>query len=95
MLRSKVAIEVHKLEEDEEGELDEYLQSPLVPCGDNLFQAGAVDVVGDNETTYGIKVRNNVNVPLHVWAFYFDCSDLTICEFYLSCLLSFISRRDS
>ncbi|KZV62932.1 hypothetical protein PENSPDRAFT_641580 [Peniophora sp. CONT] len=82
LLRSKVTVEVFRIEEDEDGELDEDLQSPLVTRGDNLLQAGVVNVVADHKTMYGVRVINNVSVPLHVWAFFFDCSDLSISEYY-------------
>ena len=80
MLRSKVSIEVHRLEEDEDGELDDELRAPLITRGDNVFRAGVADVVADDKTMYGLKIANTVSVPLHVWAFFFDCSDLSICE---------------
>ncbi|VDB96090.1 unnamed protein product [Peniophora sp. CBMAI 1063] len=82
MLRSKVSVEVHSLEQDEEGEIDENLDAPWVPSSANLLKNGVVNVVADSETVYGIKMTNAVTVPLHVWAFYFDCSDLSIMEYY-------------
>lgn len=86
MLRSKGSVEVHTLEQDEEGELNENLDAPYVPSGANLLRNGVVNVIADTETVYGIKMTNAMTVPLHVWAFYFDCSDLSICEY--SCIVS-------
>ncbi|KZV62347.1 hypothetical protein PENSPDRAFT_642315 [Peniophora sp. CONT] len=82
MLRNKVDVEVSELVEDIDAELDEYLCSPLKRTGDNLFRGGAVDVVADSKRTYGVAIQNKTAVPMHVWAFYFDCSDLSIFEYY-------------
>lgn len=81
-LRDKVAVEVYKLHEDVNGPLDENLLPPFVPIGENILHAGTVDAVVDDGLLYGVKVRNRTTVPMHVWAFYFDCSDLSICTFF-------------
>ncbi|VDB92134.1 unnamed protein product [Peniophora sp. CBMAI 1063] len=83
-LRSKVDVKVHALVEDDEAELDDDLMPPLVRNGDDLFRGGAVDVVADSKAKYGVTIRNKTSVPLHVWVFYFDCSDLSITEYYRS-----------
>lgn len=85
-LRDKVNIEVYKLRLDKAGELDDYLRAPFVPetDGGNLLcrhqQDVVLDVVADNHTVYGIAIKNTSKGALHVWAFYFDCSDLSIGE---------------
>ena len=73
-------VEVYALEIDEEGELGPDLRRPWVTHGSNIHDAGFLEVVADDDTPYGIRVRNDCNTPLHVWAFYFDCSGLAICE---------------
>lgn len=77
-LRNRVGVEVHELVEDDEAELEDDLMPPLVRNGDDLFRGGVVDVLADSEAKYGVTVRNKTSVPLHVWVFYFDCSDLSI-----------------
>ncbi|KZV74054.1 hypothetical protein PENSPDRAFT_682235 [Peniophora sp. CONT] len=81
-LRDLVHVEVYALEIDEEGELGPDLRRPWVTCGSSLYDSGFVDVVADDDTAYGIKVRNDSNTSFHVWAFYFDCSGLAISEYY-------------
>ncbi|VDC06749.1 unnamed protein product [Peniophora sp. CBMAI 1063] len=81
-LRDTVHVEVYALEVDEEGELGPDLRRPWITSGGNINEAGFVDVVADDDTPYGIKVRNDSDTPLHIWAFYFDCSGLAISEYY-------------
>lgn len=83
-LNGRLEIEVHRLEVDEDADLGEDLRRPWVTRGPNLHRTGVVDVVADDKTPYGIVVRNNFPVPLHIWAFYFNCSTLSICECYLA-----------
>jgi hypothetical protein len=65
------------------------------PVGDNLIQDGVVDVevVGElapdgtpkdfeSATVYGLTLHSKTpDLPLYVGLFYFDCSDLSICEY--------------
>ncbi|VDB88738.1 unnamed protein product [Peniophora sp. CBMAI 1063] len=68
------------------------------PVGDNLIQEGVVDVevvgeIGPNKvaknfesaTVYGLTLRSKTpDIPLYVGLFYFDCSELSISEYYAS-----------
>ena len=79
-LRASIDVQIHELQKDEEAELDLYLRAPYKTHGPNLNRDGIVDVVADDVTAYGVTIESSVNTPLYVWAFYFDCSDLEICE---------------
>ncbi|VDC06750.1 unnamed protein product [Peniophora sp. CBMAI 1063] len=82
-LKDRVDVGFHELAVDEEAELDENLSQPWITLEPNLRDgAGVVEVVADDETPYGIVVRNKTLAPLHVWAFYFSCSTLGIFEYY-------------
>ncbi|KZV62922.1 hypothetical protein PENSPDRAFT_692082 [Peniophora sp. CONT] len=81
-IRDLIHVEVHALVQDEEAELGPDLRRPWAICGDNLYKSGFVDVVADDDTPYGISIINNSNLPLHVWAFYLDCSTLSVSEYY-------------
>ncbi|VDC06742.1 unnamed protein product [Peniophora sp. CBMAI 1063] len=43
---------------------------------------GVANVIADDRTPYGILLRNNSTVRLHVWAFYFNNRTLAISEYY-------------
>ncbi|VDC04282.1 unnamed protein product, partial [Peniophora sp. CBMAI 1063] len=79
-LRDRVDIAFHKVEKG--NELDSSLRKMWKPSSGNLIVSGAVQVAADNETAYGMTLRNNWEAALHVWIFYFDCSDLSIVEYY-------------
>ncbi|KZV70057.1 hypothetical protein PENSPDRAFT_607783 [Peniophora sp. CONT] len=81
-LRDSLHVQVHVLQRDDEAELDLYLRPPYRTHGENLNRDGIVDVVADDVTAYGVTVESDFTVPLHVWAFYFDCSDLSISDYY-------------
>lgn len=87
-LCEQVDVQVHQLVEDTEAELDDDLNSPLILSGDNLIRSGALDVVADATTYYGVTVHNKSAVSMHVWVFYFDCSDLSISTCSLFLLIS-------
>lgn len=79
LLETRIAVEVHALKENTDGNVDPYVQPLLTRYGENLCRSGKVDLTArDDETVYGITLRNSSQVPLYVWAFYFDCSDLSI-----------------
>ena len=47
--------------------------------GENMIGLGSVAHVNvDDKTAYGMTITSDCMEPLHVWAFYFDCSDLSI-----------------
>ena len=71
-------MDVDPFEEDEDGNFTYSAFDPLKPTGDNLLRGGAVDVVADRKTNYGITVRNRTTMPLYVWAFFFECNSLAI-----------------
>lgn len=77
-LQGRIEVEAHELVEDENGELDDDLRYPLVRWGKNLCRDGVLNAKADHRTVYGLRIMNNFNVPLHIWAFYFDCGDLSI-----------------
>ncbi|KZV67675.1 hypothetical protein PENSPDRAFT_754732 [Peniophora sp. CONT] len=81
-LRQKIHVSFHRVEEDMGGDLDENLRRPFRAVGDNLIVSGAVEVEADNKTPYGMTVHNGFNAPMCIWAFYFDCSNLSISEYY-------------
>ncbi|KZV62753.1 hypothetical protein PENSPDRAFT_758475 [Peniophora sp. CONT] len=82
-LRKRIKTEAYELQEDEDAsDLDEDMHAPLVTCGENLCEDGVVKVKADHLTPYGLRVTNDFDKPLHVWAFYFDCGDLSISEYY-------------
>ncbi|VDB88534.1 unnamed protein product [Peniophora sp. CBMAI 1063] len=76
--------QMYELELDEDGELGLDLRRPYTTSGGSLLQSGRVDitVTDQDRSVYGIAVHNRLKVPLHVWAFYFDCSDLSINEYH-------------
>ncbi|KZV62920.1 hypothetical protein PENSPDRAFT_692080 [Peniophora sp. CONT] len=79
-LRDQILLEVHELRPSIER--DPYVGRLLSKHGDNLLLSGTVNVVADDETTFGITLKNKSLEPLHIWVFYFDCSDLSITECY-------------
>lgn len=77
-LHGNIDIEAFELRRSA-GELDLHLRAPFQTYGRNIIRSSTIDVVADDKTPYGICIRNSLGVPLHVWVFYFDCSDLSIC----------------
>lgn len=77
-LKGRIEIQVFELEPDFNADLGADLRRPYIAHGDDLARSGVVDVIADDDTPYGIRVRNNFLAPLHVWAFYFNCSTLAI-----------------
>ncbi|VDC06740.1 unnamed protein product [Peniophora sp. CBMAI 1063] len=82
VLNDRIEIRFCKLEPDVDADFGPDLRLPYVARDPDLYNSGIVDVVADDETPYGILVRNNSTVPLHVWAFYFNCGTLAIHEYY-------------
>ncbi|KZV62921.1 hypothetical protein PENSPDRAFT_230202 [Peniophora sp. CONT] len=81
-LSRNISVAMYELKEDD-GTLGSDRRRPwVVSNGKNLFEGAFVDVVADDTTPYGIAVRNGFDYPLHVWAFYFDCSTLSIAVYY-------------
>ncbi|KZV62934.1 hypothetical protein PENSPDRAFT_230594 [Peniophora sp. CONT] len=84
-LRDKITVELHELRRNVR-ELDSLLRSTYQPYGENKLRLDyghlVTDVEADDKTAYGITIRSQFAKPLHVWAFYFDCSDLSIMEYY-------------
>ncbi|VDB92291.1 unnamed protein product [Peniophora sp. CBMAI 1063] len=78
----RLHVEFHALVQDEDAELGPDLRRPWAISGPNLYNSGLVDLVADDDTPYGIAVHNTSDRPLHVWAFYFNCSTLSITEYY-------------
>ncbi|KZV62801.1 hypothetical protein PENSPDRAFT_758453 [Peniophora sp. CONT] len=55
---------------------------PTGAPGEDLIHSGVVNLRADGRTVYGFTVENRSARPLYVWAFYFDCSNLSIAEYY-------------
>ncbi|KZV62714.1 hypothetical protein PENSPDRAFT_758509 [Peniophora sp. CONT] len=85
---SNIVIEIFRIEEDWVHGCDEDLHFPVKPVGHNLYRDGRIKVVADGETSYGIHITSNFRVPMHIWAFYFDCGDLSITEYYKPAVLN-------
>ncbi|KZV62928.1 hypothetical protein PENSPDRAFT_230413 [Peniophora sp. CONT] len=81
-LREHIRPRIYELKKDEHAELGLDLRLPWTTYGESLLCSGAVNVVADQGTVYGIALQNTLEIPLHIWAFYFDCSDLSITEYY-------------
>ena len=72
-------IEIHELQRTANGELDRFLPYPHQRGVGTTGALGSVaHVRADGETVYGMTITSDCMEPLHVWAFYFDCSDLSI-----------------
>ncbi|VDC07203.1 unnamed protein product [Peniophora sp. CBMAI 1063] len=82
-LSTKVDVRFHKLKEDTDGEPESGRRRPWIIDGNvSLFDQGSVEVVADGDTPYGIALHNHSDYPLHVWAFYFNCSTLSISPYH-------------
>ncbi|KZV62929.1 hypothetical protein PENSPDRAFT_657741 [Peniophora sp. CONT] len=83
-LRDNIAVELHELRRN--GALNHLLHTTYQPYGENQLRCDrgvlVMDVEADNKTAYGITIRSQFVKPLYVWVFYFDCSDLSITEYY-------------
>ncbi|KAK0234488.1 hypothetical protein EDD85DRAFT_774432 [Armillaria nabsnona] len=75
-------LECMKLKETGEytDDLEEVLRPD--PNGHNLNVGGVIMVDVDEEGIYGFKITDAMSVPLYVWMFYFDVSDLSISSYY-------------
>lgn len=80
-LRDKFRVEFTRLERTDD--VDDNLLDIRKPVGGNLIKNGLIDIEADKKTEYGLTIRNNIETPLHVSVFYFDCSDLSIEKYYL------------
>ncbi|KAK0234493.1 caspase domain-containing protein [Armillaria nabsnona] len=81
-LAGKVNLECMKLKET--GEYTDDLEEILMPDpnGHNLNVGGVIMVDVNEDAIYGFKITNTSVVPLYVWMFYFDISDLSISSYY-------------
>jgi hypothetical protein len=81
VLREKVGIEFTKLEYF----FDEFDFRLLArPCGDNIFMNGIIRLDADTGDVYGMKITNKTLLSLYVSVFYFDNSDFSIGEYFVS-----------
>jgi hypothetical protein len=53
----------------------------LEPCSENLIKDKAIEIVGDEDKFYGIRITNKQEYPLYISVFYFDHSSLEICTY--------------
>ncbi|KZV68253.1 hypothetical protein PENSPDRAFT_687430 [Peniophora sp. CONT] len=78
-LAEKVELGLFKVELSTD--IDEDLaQQIFLPSGDNLIKDGVVEIETGPETQYGFTIKSNMDV--HIALFYFDCSDLSITQYY-------------
>ncbi|VDB91452.1 unnamed protein product [Peniophora sp. CBMAI 1063] len=80
--RHGLRVRIYELCEDLDAGLDNNLRVQLKPHGEDLNHLGVVSIEADNKTAYGVAVESDIGVPLHVWACYFDCGDLSIKHYY-------------
>lgn len=52
----------------------------FVKSGNDLVRSGIVDIQVDRDRMHGLTIYNRSSRPVYVWAFYFDCSNLSICK---------------
>ncbi|KAF9240013.1 hypothetical protein BU15DRAFT_61646 [Melanogaster broomeanus] len=76
-LHKKIEVEFTELIQSEE-EYDDDLQPVIQPIGPNLNRENIVDLQIKSNAMYGIKITNNLDVPLYPSLFFFDNSDLSI-----------------
>ncbi|KAF8875734.1 caspase domain-containing protein [Gymnopilus junonius] len=87
-LTSLVRLEFYELEENDDDD--------LVAFGKNLCNSGTIDVDVNEEIPYGIKLVNESNFDLYPYLFWFDNTDLSIKDCYLSPALPNLSyKQDS
>jgi hypothetical protein len=79
VLENHIQLDFKKLRELEE--YDEDFNLVLEPVGDNLNVSGIVDLVVNPDDMYGIKLVNTSDLDLYPSLFFFDNSDLSICEY--------------
>jgi hypothetical protein len=79
VLENHIQLDFKKLKELEE--YDEDFNLVLEPVGDNLNVSGIVDLVVNPDDMYGIKLVNTSDLDLYPSLFFFDNSDLSICEY--------------
>ncbi|VDB86215.1 unnamed protein product [Peniophora sp. CBMAI 1063] len=72
-----ISLEMHRVVQSQPGWRPSYDRS-----GQDLIRSGVINVIPDGRTMYGFTVRNRSDRPLYVWLFYFDCSNLSILEYY-------------
>ncbi|KAH7337507.1 caspase domain-containing protein [Rhizoctonia solani] len=82
-VRSAVTIELVKLPQTA-GDLDDFEADDNPPSASaELYEVldsstGVVDLVVEPDALYGVKVNNNINIPLYIRAFYFNPTNFTI-----------------
>ncbi|KZV62802.1 hypothetical protein PENSPDRAFT_641761 [Peniophora sp. CONT] len=79
-------IEMHQLESSQSLNhgYENIWKRPEGPAGKNIIHQGVVNLEADGRTAYGVRVENHSTRPLYVSVFYFDCSNLSIIEYYCS-----------
>ncbi|KZV65117.1 hypothetical protein PENSPDRAFT_614510 [Peniophora sp. CONT] len=78
-------VKMYELMRDPDGELGMDLRRPWTTRSDNLLRDTGhvdIDVADERETPYGLTIESDLELPLHIWVFYFDCNDLSISEYY-------------
>ncbi|KAK0207797.1 hypothetical protein IW262DRAFT_1529389 [Armillaria fumosa] len=77
----KITLEYMKLEETGEY-MNDLREGSKLDSNKNLNVRGEIVVDVDEGAIYGYKIMNTMSVPLYVWMFYFDASDLSISSYY-------------
>jgi hypothetical protein len=92
VLENYIQLEFKKLKELDE--YDEDFNVILEPVGDDLNVSGVVDLVVNPDDIYGIRLINKSALDLYPSLFFFDNSDLSICE-YSTCKIEYRSLTSS
>ncbi|KZV65120.1 hypothetical protein PENSPDRAFT_756783 [Peniophora sp. CONT] len=81
---NSIEVEMYKIVRNKDVEAGRTLLRPWTTSGPNLLSrcSDYVELLADRTTAYGIGIRSSLQVPLHIWVFYFDCSKLSITEYY-------------
>ncbi|RXW17707.1 hypothetical protein EST38_g8147 [Candolleomyces aberdarensis] len=88
-IQDKIGIEFFMLKTEEEGDPNDDGQDEAyeeenaagrewTPIGDNMHQAGRIEIVVDNGAKYGMKITNNTPHDLHWSGFWFDHTNFEI-----------------
>lgn len=83
-LGGRIEVEVHEMRRNPR-ELDSLLRALYLPVGPNMLRSVCGELVldvsePDQTKAYGMTLTSRFEIALHIWAFYFDCSDLSISE---------------
>lgn len=78
-LKDFVEIRLNELEES--GDCDEIGVPVLRPKAEELIKENRIDLIVDSKKFYGVTIKSKAKIPLWVYLYYFDHSELSIGEF--------------